>query len=97
MSGKVLRHSTQWIGASEGMNFLGRKLNGNFQGEVVADLFNLACRRSGSSRIKHRVMAGSPRSRTRRWRVTHHGRNVTGTSLHLREHPFPNVYSGVVH
>jgi hypothetical protein len=35
-------------------------------------------------------------SRTRRWRVTHYGRNVMGTSLYLREHHFPNVYSGVV-
>jgi hypothetical protein len=24
-------------------------------------------------------------------------RNVMGTSLYLREHHFPNVYSGVVH
>lgn len=35
--------------------------------------------------------------RTRRWRETNHGRNVIGTSLYLREHHFPNVYSGVVH
>ena len=33
----------------------------------------------------------------RRWRVTHYGRNVMGTSLYLREHHFPNVYSGVAH
>src|SRR3954447_12932725 len=37
------------------MNFLGRKLNGNFQGEVVSDLSSLVCRRTGGSRIKHRV------------------------------------------
>ena len=37
------------------MNFLGRKLNGNFQGEVVCDLSSFACRRVGGSRIKHRV------------------------------------------
>ena len=37
------------------MNFLGRKLNGYFQCEVVSDLSNLVCRRFGFSRIKHRV------------------------------------------
>jgi hypothetical protein len=37
------------------MNFLGRKLNGHFQGEVVSDLSSFACRRVGGSRIKHRV------------------------------------------
>ena len=36
-------------------------------------------------------------SRTRRWLVTNYGRNVMGTSLYLREHHLPNVYSGVVH
>jgi hypothetical protein len=35
--------------------------------------------------------------RTRRCPVTRHGRNVVGTSLYLREHHLPNVYSGVVH
>ena len=35
--------------------------------------------------------------RTRRWRVTNYGRNVMDTSLYLREHHFPNVYSGVAH
>lgn len=35
--------------------------------------------------------------RRRRWRVTNYGRNVMGTSLHLREHHVPNAYSGVVH
>jgi hypothetical protein len=34
---------------------------------------------------------------TRRRRVTNYGRNVMGTSMYLREHHFPNVYSGVVH
>src|SRR3954454_18864841 len=37
------------------MNFLGRKLNGNFEGEIVSDLSSLVCRRTGGSRIKHRV------------------------------------------
>jgi len=30
--------------------------------------------------------------RTRRWRVTSYGRNVTGTSLYLREHRFATAY-----
>jgi len=50
-----LSHSTLCFGAKEVMNFLGRKLNGNFQGEVVSDLSSLVCRRTGGSRIKHRV------------------------------------------
>ena len=43
----------------------------------------------------HGLIAKIPR--TRRWRVTNYGRNVMATSLYLREHHFPNVYSGVVH
>jgi hypothetical protein len=43
----------------------------------------------------HGLIAKIPR--TRRWRVTNYGRNAMGTSLYLREHHFPNVYSGVVH
>ena len=52
---QLLSHSTLCFGAQEVMNFLGRKLNGNFQGEIVSDLSSLACRRMGGSRIKHRV------------------------------------------
>jgi len=52
---QLLSHSTLCFGAKEVMNFLGRKLNGNFQGEVVSDLSSLVCRRTGGSRIKHRV------------------------------------------
>jgi hypothetical protein len=52
---RLLSHSTLCFGAREVMNFLGRKLNGNFQGEVVSDLSSLVCRRVGGSRIKHRV------------------------------------------
>jgi hypothetical protein len=37
------------------MNFLGRKLAGNFLGAVVSDLSSLVCRRVGGSRMKHRV------------------------------------------
>jgi hypothetical protein len=52
---QLLSHSTLCFGAQEVMNFLGRKLNGNFQGEIVSDLSSLVCRRTGGSRIKHRV------------------------------------------
>ncbi|MGH8491101.1 MAG: hypothetical protein ACREXS_20120 [Gammaproteobacteria bacterium] len=37
------------------MNFLGRKLHGKFEGEIVSDLSSFVCRRTGGSRIKHRV------------------------------------------
>jgi hypothetical protein len=39
------------------------------------------------ARIRHR----------RRRRVTNNGRDVMGTSIYLREHHFPDVYSGFVH
>jgi hypothetical protein len=52
---RLLSHSTLCFGAEEVMNFLGRKLTGHFQGEIVSDLSSLACRRVGGSRIKHRV------------------------------------------
>ena len=42
----------------------------------------------------HGLIAKIPR--TRRWRVTNYGRNVMGTTMYLRKHHFPNVYSGVV-
>ena len=43
----------------------------------------------------HGLIAKIPR--TRRWRVTNYGRKVMGTTMYLREHHFPNVYSGFVH
>ena len=51
---KLLSHGTLCFGAKEVMNFLGRKLRGNFEGEIVSDLSSLVCRMEGS-RIKHRV------------------------------------------
>jgi hypothetical protein len=35
--------------------------------------------------------------RTRCCRVTDYGRKVKGATMYLREHHFPNVYSGVMH
>ena len=52
---RLLSHSTLCFGAKEVMNFLGRKLVGNFRGQVVSALSSLVCRRVGGSRIKHRV------------------------------------------
>jgi hypothetical protein len=52
---RLLSHSTLCFGAEEVMNFLGRKLTGRFEGEIVSDLSSFACRRVGGSRIKHRV------------------------------------------
>jgi hypothetical protein len=49
---RLLSHSTLCFGAIEVTNFLGRKLTGRFEGEVVSDLSSLACRRTGGSRIK---------------------------------------------
>jgi hypothetical protein len=36
-------------------HFLGRKLSGHFQGEIISDLSSFVRRRTGGSRIKHRV------------------------------------------
>src|SRR5881296_1443644 len=52
---QLISHSIQCFGAQEVMNFLGRKLYGQFQGEIVSDLSSFACRRIGGCRIKHRV------------------------------------------
>jgi hypothetical protein len=52
---QLLSHSTLCFGTQEVMNFLGRKLNGNFLGEIVSELSSFACRRTGGSRIKHRI------------------------------------------
>ena len=52
---RLLSHSTLCFSAEEVMNFLGRKLTGRFEGEIVSDLSSFACRRVGGSRIKHRV------------------------------------------
>ena len=52
---QLLSHSTLCFGAREAMNFLGRNLHGKFESEIVSDLSSLVCRRTGGSRIKHRV------------------------------------------
>jgi len=52
---QLVSHSIQCFGAQEVMRFLGRKLYGQFKGEIVSDLSSFACRRIGGCRIKHRV------------------------------------------
>jgi hypothetical protein len=52
---QLISHSIQCFGAQEVMNFLGRKLSSQFQGEIVSDLSSFVCRRIGGCRIKHRV------------------------------------------
>ncbi|MBL8381173.1 MAG: hypothetical protein JNM79_25115 [Burkholderiales bacterium] len=42
-------------GAREVMNLPGRKLAGGVHGDAVSDLTILVCRRTGGSRIKHRL------------------------------------------
>jgi len=51
---ELLSHATLCLGAKEVMHFLGRKLRGNFEGEIVSDLTDFAGRIPGC-RIKHRV------------------------------------------
>lgn len=52
---RILSHGMICFGAKEVMSFLGRKLHGNFQGEVITDMVDLAHRRIPGARIKHRV------------------------------------------
>ena len=51
---ELLSHGTLCFGAKEVMSFLGRKLRGNFEGDIVSDVSNFAGRMPGC-RIKHRV------------------------------------------
>jgi len=48
---KLLRHATVCFSAEDVMTFLGRKLNGNFQGEVLTDFKH----RWQGARVKHRL------------------------------------------
>jgi hypothetical protein len=52
---RLISHGMRCFGAKEVMSFLGRKLVGQFQGEVVTDVLDLLYRRIPGVRIKHRV------------------------------------------
>jgi hypothetical protein len=52
---RLLSHSTLCFGAKEVMSFLGRKIRGNFEGEIVSDRSDLSFKRIPGARIKHRV------------------------------------------
>ena len=51
----LLSHGMLCFGAKEVMGFLGRKLVGQFRGEVIADFLEFAHLRIPGARIKHRV------------------------------------------
>jgi hypothetical protein len=51
----LLSHRMLCFGAKEVMSFLGRKLHGTFEGEVITDVLDLTHRRIPGARIKHRV------------------------------------------
>jgi hypothetical protein len=52
---RLLSHATLCFGAKEVMSFLGRKLYGQFEGEIITDTIDLAHKRIQGARIKHRV------------------------------------------
>lgn len=52
---RLISHSTQCFGAKEVMSFLGRKLVGQFQGEIITDVLDFAHKRIPGVRVKHRV------------------------------------------
>jgi hypothetical protein len=52
---RFVSHSIESLGAKDVMSFLGRKLNGNFEGEIITDVLDLARYRIPGVRVKHRV------------------------------------------
>lgn len=52
---RFVSHSMQCFGAKDVMSFLGRKLHGKFEGEIITDLLDLARYRIAGVRVKHRV------------------------------------------
>ncbi len=52
---KFISHSMQTFGAKEVMSFLGKKLLGQFRGEVVSDMTDRGKRRLPGIRVKHRA------------------------------------------
>ena len=52
---RLVSHSMQTFGAREVMNFLGKKLVGQFRGEVVSDMTDRCKRRLPGTRVKHRA------------------------------------------
>ena len=52
---KLVSHSMQYFGAKEVMSFLGKKLVGQFRGEVVSDMTDRGKRRLPGTRVKHRA------------------------------------------
>ncbi len=52
---KLVSHSMQYFGAKEVMNFLGKKLVGQFRGEVVSDMTDRGKTRWPGTRVKHRA------------------------------------------
>jgi hypothetical protein len=53
---RLLSHSALCSGAKDVMSFLGRKLTGNFLGEIISDMkTGILGRRIPGARIKHRV------------------------------------------
>lgn len=52
---KLISHSMQYFGAKEVMSFLGKKLVGQFRGEVVNDMTDRCKRHKPGTRINHRA------------------------------------------
>lgn len=52
---RLASNSMLCLGAREVMGFLGRKLRGQFKGQIVTDLLKLAFRSIPGARVKHRV------------------------------------------
>lgn len=52
---RLLSHSTLCFGAKDVIGFLGKKLHGNFEGEIITDLLDFAHKRIPGVRVKYRA------------------------------------------
>jgi hypothetical protein len=52
---RLLSHSTLCFGAKDVIGFIGKKLHGKFEGEIITDLLDFAHKRLPGIRVKHRA------------------------------------------
>ncbi len=86
---QLLSHSTLCFGAREVMNFLGRKLHGKFEGEIISDLSSLVCRRTGGSQNQ------APCQRELAQDVRQVGTRSSGGNRHQQSRGIPGTQEGL--
>jgi len=98
---RLLAHAAVNFSAKDILTFLGRKLHGNFQGEVLTDCKQKRCPGAPSKTLANSnavtrllkrlhvrgLLAKIPH--THRWRVTARGQQLLGTMIQLHDHGLP--------